>query len=125
MNKAELLTFLESATLNEPVAGAIEASVDGGTPDQRTVAAIARFIASPRLDNRDATLWALVHYCGRHDLEVEAAALLVSGIVNDDDEAMFGAISVLGIMSSSNTRAKRLIDALRLDDNVKELLQLK
>jgi phytoene/squalene synthetase len=123
--KEQLLEFLENASGGEPVAGAIEHVCEGGHLSSRAASAIARFTRSSDVDTRYEAMLALVHYAKRTDLDAEAIALLISGLIRDDSDACFGAVAMLGMMAAAgNSRASELIELLRLDEKVRESLQL-
>ena len=126
MDKAALLQLLETSSINDALAGAIENSTEGGHLSGRLLAAIERYIGSSNLDNRHAALSALIHYGGRADLEMEALCLLVSALINDDDSDQFEAIGFLAIMAArGNVRASKMLAYLRLDEKTRKELQMK
>jgi len=107
-DKEHLVSTLEQADLNEPLAGAIESVIEGGHPSTRLVQAIQRYTRSSNLDNRHAALSALVNYGGGGiDLCYDIIGLLVAGFAHDDDDVKFGAIGLLSLACRSNGSAYR------------------
>lgn len=124
-DRESLTLWLEEADLDQPAGGAIEDAIQGGHLGERLVSAIERFTRSSLLANRNAALWTLIHYGGKTDLEAEATELLVSGLVHDDDDAIFGAVGMLSIMANGgNAVASRILVQLRLDATTRIELQL-
>lgn len=123
--KKDLIEFLQAASLDEPAAGAIEHLYEGGHLSAAEISLIERFTASADIDTRLEAMLALTHYGKRTDLEMEAVALLVSALIHDDWDAMFGAIGMLGTFAAAgNTRAAKLTEILRRDEKVREQLQM-
>lgn len=121
----EVLNLLANSPISEPLSGAIECLCEHGNLSPEAVAGIERFTRSPDIDNRYEALLALVHYARRMDLDAEAIGLLVAGLIRDDSDAYFGAISLLGMMAQGgNGAAKKIVAILSEDQVVREYLQL-
>ncbi|MDP9017220.1 MAG: hypothetical protein M3N19_02730 [Candidatus Eremiobacteraeota bacterium] len=113
--KELLLERLRSATLQDPIGGALEELWDGFGAEEATAELAERFLGSPLSANRIAALTFLVVACERQGLEADALFAHLLGKRFQDNSEM-EALGLLTRMAQSGSEvAARIIQLLSTD----------